>query len=90
MTHLVGFEAIETYLHKNVYPSGVMEDKGKEANFSKNCKLFSMLHEELMHNNTRLVISSTEAKHTKISGIHKDQGMIERLKQCLCTIYGVH
>ena len=72
MAHHVSFEAIEAYLHKNVYPSDVMGDKGKKANFSKGCKPFSMLHGELMHNNTRLVISSTERQHTIIGDIHKD------------------
>ena len=60
MAHLVSFEATETYLHKNVYPSDIMGDKCKKGNFSKDCKPFSILHGELMHNNTRLAISSTD------------------------------
>ena len=64
MTHHVSFEAVETYLHKNVYPSGIMVDKCKKANFSKGCKPFFMLHGKLMHNNTKLVISFTERQHT--------------------------
>ena len=66
------FEIIETYLHKNVYLSDIMGDEGKKANFLKGCKPFPMLHGELMHNNTRLVISSTERQHTIISDNHKD------------------
>ena len=49
-----------------------MGDEGKKANFLKGCKPFPMLHGELMHNNTRLVISSTERQHTIISDNHKD------------------
>ena len=34
-------------------------------------KLFYMLHGQLIYNNTRLVISSTERQHTIISNVHK-------------------
>ena len=44
MTHHFCFAAIETYLHKNVYPSDIIGDEGKKANFSKGPKPFSMLH----------------------------------------------
>ena len=63
MAHHVSFEAVETYLHKNVKPSDIKGDKVKIANFSKCCKPFSILHGELMHNNTMLIISSTESQH---------------------------
>ena len=33
-----------------------------------------MLHEQLMCNNTRLVVSSTEWQHTIISDVHKGLG----------------
>ena len=59
MAHHVSFEAIETYLHKNVYPLYIIGDKSKKANFLKACKPFSMPHGQLMYNNTRLVISSS-------------------------------
>ena len=50
----------------------MMGDKCKKANFFKDCKPFSMLHGELMYNNTKMVISFTEQQHTIISNIHKD------------------
>ena len=65
--HDVSFEAIETYLHRNAYPSDIVGDKGKKANFSKGGQHFSMLHGELMNKNTRLVISCRERQHTIIS-----------------------
>ena len=71
MVHHVSFEPIETYLHKNVYPSDIMRDKGQKANFRKAFKSFSMLHGQLMYNNTSLVISSTERQHSIISNVHK-------------------
>ena len=74
MAHHVSFEAIETYLHKNIYPYYIMGDKGKKANFQKTCKPFFMLHGQLMFNNTRMVISSTERQHTKIGDVHKGLG----------------
>ena len=74
MAHHVSFEAIETYLHKNIYPSSIMRDKGKKANFPKACKPFSMLHGQLTYNNTRLVISSTERQHTIITDVRKGLG----------------
>ena len=43
-----------------------------------------MIHGQLMYNNTRLVISSTDKQHTIISHVH--QGMIQRLKQCLHSV----
>ena len=67
IAHGMSFEAIETYLHRNVYPSDTVGDKGKKANFSKGCQRFSMLHGELMNKNTRLVISCRERQHTIIS-----------------------
>ena len=51
-----------------------MGHKGKKANFRKACKPFSMLHGQLMYNNTRLVISSTEGQHTVIIDAHKGLG----------------
>ena len=72
MTHHFCFAAIETYLHKNVYPSDIIGDEGKKANFSKGPKPFSMLHGELLYNNTRLVISSAERQHIIISDIYND------------------
>ena len=74
MAHHVSFEAIEAYSHKNIYPSYIMGDRGKKANFRKACKSFSILHRQLMYNNTRLVISSTERQHTIISDVHKGLG----------------
>ena len=71
MAHHVSFEAIETYLHKNIYPSYIMGSKGKKANFRKACKTFSMLHGQLIYNNKKLVISSAERQHTIISDLHK-------------------
>ena len=65
MAHHVSFEAVETYLHKNVYSSDIIGDKGKKANFSKDRKRFSM-------ENTRLVISYTERQRIIISDIHRD------------------
>ena len=57
MAHHVSFEAIETYLHKSIYPLYIIGDKSKKANLRKACKPFSMVHGQLMYNNTRLVIS---------------------------------
>ena len=74
MAHHVSFETIKTYLHKNIYPSAKLGDRGKKANFQKASKPYSILHGQLMHNNTRLVISSTERQHTIISDIHKGLG----------------
>ena len=67
IAHGVSFEAIETYLHRNVCPSDIVGDKGKKASFSKGCQHFSMLLGELMNKNTRLVISGRERQHTIIS-----------------------
>ena len=74
MAHYVKFEENETYLHKSVYLSNIMGRKGKKANFRKACKTFSMFHGQLMYNNTRLFISSTEQQHIIISDIHKGLG----------------
>ena len=74
MAHHVSFETIKTYLHKNIYPSAKLGDRGKKANFQKASKPYSILHGQLMHNNTRLVISSTKRQHTIISDIHKGLG----------------
>ena len=46
---LYGFEATETYLNKNVYPSGIMGDQAKKANFRKHCKPSTMLYEQLIY-----------------------------------------
>ena len=51
-----------------------MWDEGKKAYFWKACKLFSMLHWQLMCNNTRLVVSSIERQHAIISDVHKGLG----------------
>ena len=67
------FDAIETYL-QNIYASYIMGDKGKKVNFRKACKLFPMLHGQLIYSNTWLVISSTERQHTIISDVHKGLG----------------
>ena len=72
--HHISFEAIETYLHKNIYPSYIMGDKGKKASFRKACKPFSMLHGQLIYCNTKLVISSAERQHSIISDVHKGLG----------------
>ena len=71
---LYGFEATETYLNKNIYPSCIIGDKGKKANFRKHRKPSTMLYEQLIHKNPRLVISSTERQHTIISDVHKGLG----------------
>ena len=72
MANHVSFKSAEIYLHKNVYPSDIMGNKGKKAIFRKACKTFSMLHRQLMYNNTRLVISSTEGQHKVLSTLVKD------------------
>ena len=72
--HHISFEAIETYLHKNIYPSYIMGDKGKKVSFRKACKPFSMLHGQLIYCNTKLVISSAERQHSIISDVHKGLG----------------
>ena len=41
MAHRASFDTIETYLHKSIYPSHIMGDKGKKANFRKACNIFS-------------------------------------------------
>ena len=56
------------------YRSDIMGDKGEKANFRKACKPFSILHGQLMYQNTRLVISFTERQHTIISDVHKGLG----------------
>ena len=71
MAHYVSFEANKTYLHKNIYPSGKMGDRGEKANFRKARKPYFMLHGQLMYNSTRLIISSTERQYNIISGFHK-------------------
>ena len=48
-----------------------MGEKGEKTNFRKTCKPFSILYEQLMYNNTRLLISSTEQQDTIISDVHK-------------------
>ena len=62
------------YVDKNISPSYIMWDEGKKAYFWKACKLFSMLHWQLMCNNTRLVVSSIERQHAIISDVHKGLG----------------
>ena len=86
MEYHVSFEAIETYLHRHIYLSYIMGDKCKKTNFQKAYKPFSMLHRQLMYNNTRLVISSTERQHTIINDV---QSMIQKLKQWLHTVEGI-
>ena len=51
-----------------------MGDKGKKASFRKACKPFSMLHGQLTHYNTKLVISSAERQHSIIRDVHKGLG----------------
>ena len=70
----VSFDGIETYLHRN------MGDKGKKANFRKACQPFLMLQGQLMCNNTRLVIFSTERQHTIISDVHNVLGHDSKAK----------
>ena len=60
MAKHVSFEAIKTYLHKNTYPSYIIGDKSKKANFRNACTFFSMLHGQLKYKNNGLVISFTE------------------------------
>ena len=69
-TTLVLKQLKRTYV-KSIYPLYIMGDKGKKANFRKTCKPFSILHGQLIYNNTRLVISSIEREHTIISDVHK-------------------
>ena len=64
-----------------------MGDKGKKTNFRKACKPLSMIHVQLMYNNTRLVISFTERQHTIISDVHKRLG--HGLKQWLRNVEGI-
>ena len=62
ITKMVSFEAIAKCLHGNVYPSNIMEGKGKKDKFRKACKPFSILRGQLIYNNSRLVISHTERR----------------------------
>ena len=72
-----------------------MGDKGKKASFRKACKPFSMLHGQLIYNNTRLVISSSKRQHTIIRPIMPpiNQSINQSINQCTskkdsnCTIY---
>ena len=80
MAYHVSFEAIETHLHKNIYPSHVMGDKDKKASFRKASKPFSTLHLQLMYSNTGLVISSTERQHTIGSKVRKGLGHDSKAK----------
>ena len=80
MAHHVSFEVIETYLHKNNYPSYIIGNKSKKANFRKTCKSFHMLHGQLIYSNTRLVISSTERQDTIINNIHKGLEHVLKVK----------
>ena len=70
----VSSEPIETCFHKNIYPSDIMVDKGKKANFCKACKPFSMFYGQLIYINTRLFFSSTERQHIIISDVYKRLG----------------
>ena len=74
MAYHVSFEAIETYLHKNVCPSDKMDHKDKKGSFWNVCESFSMLHGQLTYNNIWLVISSAKHKHTIISDVYKVLG----------------
>ena len=51
-----------------------MGDKGKKVNFRKACKPFPVFQGQLMYNDTKLVISSTERQHTIISDVYKGLG----------------
>ena len=57
-----------------------MGDKSKKASFRKACKPFSMLHGQLMYNNTKLVIFSTKRQNTIIIGVHKGLGYDPKAK----------
>ena len=48
MAHHVSFQAIETYLNKNIYPLGIIGDKGKKASFRKHCKPLSKRHHTII------------------------------------------
>ena len=80
MAYHVSFKTIETHLHKNIYPSHVMGDKGKKASFRKASKPFSTLHWQLTYSNTGLVISSTERQHTIGSKARKGLGHDSKAK----------
>ena len=62
------------YFHKDVYPSNIMGGKGKKANLRKDCKTFSIIHGQLIYNNTMLFISSIEQQYIMISHVHKGLG----------------
>lgn len=51
-----------------------MGGKGKKANLRKDCKTFSIIHGQLIYNNTMLFISSTEQQYIMISHVHKGLG----------------
>ena len=72
MAHHVSFDAI--------YPSHIIREKGKKINFRKACKPFSIFHGQLIYNNIRLVISSTDRQRTIISDVHKGLGYDPKAK----------
>ena len=49
MYEKVNFHAIRTYLTENKFPEDVKE-KGKKANFKRQCKKFSIVDNKLMYN----------------------------------------
>ena len=74
MVHQVSFEALETYVHKNISSFDITEDESKKTIFQKVCNLLTILHGQMVYKNTSLVICSTERQHYIISDTHKGLG----------------
>ena len=83
MAHHVSFEATETYLHKNAYPSDIMGDCGKKPTFER----LENLPGQLIYNNTRLVIASTERQHTILNNVYNGLGHLPKAKT-MASHYG--
>ena len=76
----VDLNLIENYLKTNKYPPTFKGDKGKKANLRRAAKKFSIIGDNLMYNENRLVIKSSDERLRIIKEVHEGLGDNEKAR----------
>ena len=78
-------KSVEEFLRNKTYPKGNLKDKGKKANFRKECENFRIVNGDLMYKEKRRVVFEAyrgrESTYQKISKRFFWHGIIE-----VCTL----
>ena len=58
----VDLKVVEEFLRRKTYPTEISKDRGKKANFRRNCRNFSLKSGELYYKDSRKVIFESKQK----------------------------